>query len=188
MRRNLLIALGVLMVGLSLYASRAEAAVFTTIYDGFGFSGGGAPYSNPVGSFSTSDVLFATHTGYSWHPFGRTDFGADISGVLNVATGGTHTFTLNSDDGSQLYIDNALVVDDGGVHAPGIATGSTALTAGAHSFEVQFFECCGDPAGVDLYLPSGVTYSVPEPATWFLLPGALGLIGGFSRRRKPTRV
>src|SRR5205823_5451560 len=51
------------------------------------------------------------------------------------------------------------VVDNGGSHAPTTASGSAGLVAGLHSFEVQFFECCGDPSGVDLGLPAGVSYA-----------------------------
>jgi hypothetical protein len=146
-------------------ASRAQCGepnggpVHVKVFSGFVASGGGTPYSGFVGACDVPNVMFASSTGYSWHPFSLTDFGADITGTLKVASSGTYTFTLNSDDGSQLYIDGSLVVDDGGTHPPNIASGTAVLTAGFHSFEVQFFECCGDPAGVDLTLPTGVTYA-----------------------------
>src|SRR6185436_10614223 len=38
---------------------------------------------------------------------------------------------------------------------------SVTLNAGTHTFEVQFFECCGGPSGVDLTLPAGVIYVAP---------------------------
>ncbi len=128
------------------------------IYSGFSTTGGGAPYSGLVGSLKAGSISFATDTGYNWHPFGRGSFGADIKGVLNVAADGTYTFKLDSDDGSLLYIDGTVVVDNGGAHAPEVASGSTLLTAGSHKFEVQFFEDFGGPSGVDLILPDGVTY------------------------------
>src|SRR5262249_1367969 len=64
-------------------------------------------------------------------------------------------------DGSLLFIDGIQVVDNGGTHTPATATGDATLTAGSHCFEVQFFECCGDPSGVDLILPEGVIYGCP---------------------------
>jgi hypothetical protein len=112
-----------------------------------------------TGSFTAPGITFATDTGYNWHPFGLSDFDADIRGCLKVDADGTYTFTLNSDDGSQLFIDGTLVVDDGGVHGPQVVSGSAGLTAGTHSFEVTFFECCGGPSGVDLKLPAGVSYT-----------------------------
>jgi len=145
-------------------SDNCDSAIQVSIYSGFGTTGGGAPYSGLVGTFAATGVSFATDTGYLWHPFGLTDFGADITGTLVVAADDTYTFSLDSDDGSVLLIDGALVVDDGGTHAPGGSSGSVLLTAGTHTFEVQFFECCGDPSGVDLTLPTGVTYATGSPA------------------------
>jgi len=130
------------------------------VYFGFQQSGGGAPYSSPLvfGTLAPSDVLFGTATGFNWHPFGLLDFGADITGALAVSADGTYTFTLDSDDGSLLFIDGVLVVDNGNTHGPTAISGTATLSAGTHPFEIQFFECCGGPSGVDLILPQGVSY------------------------------
>ncbi len=149
-------------------ASRAQCQepnggpVHVQIFSGFVENAGGEPYSGPVGACDVPDVMFAADNAYNWHPFSQGSFGADITGTLKVASSGTYTFTLNSDDGSQLFIDGSLVVDDGagsGGHAPTVVSNSTFLTAGFHSFEVQFYECCGGTSGVDLTLPTGVTYA-----------------------------
>jgi hypothetical protein len=132
-----------------------------SIYSGFVPAGGGAPYSGLVGSFVSGDVMFATDTGYDWHPFGLDEFGADITGYLNVAANGTYTFTLDSDEGSLLFIDGNLVVNNGDPHDQATATGDASLMGGLHCFEVQFFKCCGGSSGVDLILPAGVTYACP---------------------------
>jgi hypothetical protein len=142
-------------------APLCENAVQVEIYTGHSRIGGGAPYSGFVGSFTSSRVSFAAETGYNWHPFSLNDFGADITGYLDVAAAGTYTFALNSDDGSLLFIDGSLVVDNGGAHAPRVTIGSANLTAGRHCFEVQFFECCSGESGVDLILPPGVLYGCP---------------------------
>jgi hypothetical protein len=117
-------------------------------------------------------------------------FGADITGTINVATTGTYLFTLNSDDGSYLFIDGNLVVNDGGNHFPQVASNSVLLTAGIHSLEVQFHEDGTIFSGVDLNLSSGVTYvssSVPEGGSTFtMLSGVVGLLGALARGlRKP---
>ena len=180
-----------LAIAVLLFASVALTANTVDVYSNFACcSGGGAPYSNLVGVINSPDVLFLTDSGFNWHPFFLTDFGADIFGTFDVASTGTYNFTLNSDDGSLLFIDGGLVVDHGGP-TPVLqdVTGSTALSAGSHPFEIQFFECCGGDSGVDLYLPNGVTYGnnpavVPEPNTILILGiGSLVLLKYRNRRK-----
>jgi hypothetical protein len=134
-----------------------EGGIIVSVYTGHTQSGGGAPYSGLVGAFIASGVSFATETGYAWHPFGLGDFGASITGGLSVPIDGDYTFSLNSDDGSLLLIEGAVVVDAGGVHGPDGASGSTFLTAGIHSFEVQFFEPLLDEQRYVQKPPSGLT-------------------------------
>ncbi len=185
--RNLLsaVVLAAAIVGAS---SVASAQVTTNVYTGHSGSGGGAPFSGLVGTLNTPDVQFGTSTSFNWHPFGEFDFGSDSTGSLSVAASGTYTFSLVSDDGSQAFIDSVLVVDDGGAHGPNASVGSVFLTAGVHSFEVQFFECCGGASGVDFNLPSGVTFTngVPEPGVWALMLVGFAGLGAALRRRRPA--
>ncbi len=156
------------------FSARADL-VTVSLYSTFSSqSGGGAPYSGFVGNITAPDVMFGTDTGYFWSPLGLTEFGADITGALLIPTIGSYTFGLESDDGSLFFIDNTLVADHGGP-SPIFdqVTGTATLTAGVHPFEIQFFECCAGHSGVDLTLPSNVTYTAPpptpEPATLALL-------------------
>ena len=177
--------LSISLILVLILAQDAKADLNVDIYSGHSGTGGGAPYSGLVGSFTSPDVMFATNTGYAWHPFGLGVFGADITGFLNVPVNGNYTFTLNSDDGSQLFIDGGLVVDNGGAHGPQVASGSISLSAGLHPFEVQFFEDFGGPSGVDLYLPTDVNYGspVPEPSTMLLLGSGLLGLAGYGRKK-----
>jgi Ca-activated chloride channel family protein len=135
-------------------------AVTVDIYSGHTQVGGGAPYSNLVTSFVSPDIMFGTNSGWNWFPLGdQLDFGAEMTGCLRVAADAIYEFGLNSDDGSMLYIDGVLVVDNGGGHPPLLVYDETFLTAGKHAFKVEFFEDFGGASGVDLILPDGVTYA-----------------------------
>src|ERR1700732_4256796 len=94
-----------LLVAVGAYAAPANANVITNIYSGVSGTPSGAPYSGFVGSLSTPGVNFATDFGFNWPPFGLGSFGSDTIGTLNAGAGGSQTFTLNSDDGSELFID-----------------------------------------------------------------------------------
>lgn len=181
-----ILAVMALMAAVPAVAEAVQVDIFktyTTCDDGEKCNGG-APYSDPAGSFFSPDVLFATNTGYLWEPFGLASFGALISGYLYAASEGTFSFTLNSDDGSMLYINDVLVVDNGddNGHPPRTVSGLAFLSQGIHPFRVEFFEDFGGFSGIDLYLPRDVSY-VPEPLTLILLGIGLSGIAGLRSRK-----
>src|SRR6478609_1662433 len=63
---------------------------------------------------------------------------------LDITTAGSYTFRLLSDDGSELLIDGAQVIDNDGLHGatPG-KEGSVTLTAGVKKLRINFFEAGG---------------------------------------------
>lgn len=179
----------VAMTGLAVCATvqPVNAQVTTDIFAGFIPAGDGTPFSGFVGTLSTPGITFATDNGYAWHPFGLGSFGAHSYGTLSVAATGVHTFVLDSDDGSKLFIDGFLVIDNGGAHGPFAVSGSVFLTAGLHTLDVNFWEDFGGPSGVDLHLAPGTMFVsgvVPEPETYAMLLAGLGLLGFAARRRK----
>ena len=85
---------------------------------------------------------------------------------LTVPSTGTYEFRLRSDDGSELLIDEALVIDHDGLHGAEDKDGSVELTAGVHALRVNFFEAGG---GQELRLswrkPGDTAFTVvPETA------------------------
>ena len=68
------------------------------------------------------------------------NFAIRFQAELEIKTPGIYTFELTSDDGSQLYIDGALVVDNDGVHPTMIGRGRRQLTTGMHSVEIRYFQ------------------------------------------------
>jgi hypothetical protein len=65
-------------------------------------------------------------------------------GQIEIEVGGDYTFSTESDDGSMLYIDEQLVVDNDGIHAMRAMPGSVMLDPGEHDVTVTYFENTGD--------------------------------------------
>ena len=74
---------------------------------------------------------------------GLNNFTVRFTSEFDVTTGGTYTFWSGSDDGSRLYIDGNLVVNNDGAHSYAELSGTIALTAGRHTIRVDFFEVTG---------------------------------------------
>jgi hypothetical protein len=95
------------------------------------------------------DSLSAYHTGTVNNlvltPRTQDDyFGFRFTGYIEVPEDGTYYFYLASDDGSQLFIDNKLIVDNDGLHSAGEdVRGAIGLQAGKHLIEVRYFERTG---------------------------------------------
>lgn len=70
-------------------------------------------------------------------------FSARWEGRLGVESPGKYTFYLTSDDGSRLFLDNALVVDNWGGHAAVTKVGTVELGKGAHPLRVEYFDEIG---------------------------------------------
>jgi putative heme-binding domain-containing protein len=67
-------------------------------------------------------------------------FALRFSGMLQVPKAGKYTFHLSSDDGSRLYLDGKLVVNNDGLHGMGDKNGSVDLSAGPHAIVVTYFD------------------------------------------------
>jgi hypothetical protein len=97
--------------------------------------------------------------GVNWYtsgPFGWADYWVITqSRTLYASQDGTYYFNTTSDDGSWLWVDGKLVVNNGGLHGQQTATGSIDLTAGYHWVYVKFFEWGGDAYTAYQYQPPG---------------------------------
>ena len=65
------------------------------------------------------------------------------TGFVDVPASEVWAFTLSSDDGSQLWIDGKLVVDNDGLHSSSAKSGVAALEAGPHAIEIGWFNATG---------------------------------------------
>ncbi|MBN2803702.1 MAG: hypothetical protein JXR91_11445 [Deltaproteobacteria bacterium] len=67
-------------------------------------------------------------------------FAIKYTGMFNLAEGGEYNFRINSDDGTKLYIDGELVVNNDGVHPPESKSRKINLEAGDHELVLEYFQ------------------------------------------------
>jgi hypothetical protein len=70
-------------------------------------------------------------------------FGFHYEGYIQVPADGAYTFWIGSDDGSNLYVDGRLLVDNDGLHSLAEKSGAAALAAGPHPIAIDYFEKTG---------------------------------------------
>ncbi len=96
-----------------------------------------------VGSIYTPSLNIPTRQFTQGFP-GVTDhfewFAIDYNGEFRVGVPTLYKFRLISDDGSKLFIDSKLVIDNDGTHGTRMKEGSISLKPGKHTIEVQYFQ------------------------------------------------
>lgn len=93
---------------------------------------------------SLTPVATGTATTIDVSPRLRDDyFGLRFTGTFIAPVAGDYTFYTISDDGSRLYINGSMVVDNDGLHGSQERTGVITLAAGAHELVVDYFEAAG---------------------------------------------
>ncbi len=121
-------------------------------------------WQSPVGTIYTEELDIPKRDFREGFP-GITDrfewFAIRYTGSFHVMEGGKYRFRLRSDDGSRLYIDNRLVVDNDGAHPARTKKGRVRLSEGNHTIRVEYFQ--GPRFSVALQL-------------WILPPGGQSII------------
>jgi S1-C subfamily serine protease len=67
-----------------------------------------------------------------------------LEGYIDIPATGVWTIAIASDDGSRLYLDGALLVDNDGAHPMQWASGRGRWQQGLHPVRIEFFEATGD--------------------------------------------
>src|SRR5215471_13566390 len=103
-------------------------------------------------------------------------FAIDYTGKFWINNPGNYQFSLSSDDGSKLYIDDLLVIQNDGIHATRTERGEVRLSFGSHRIRVSYFQ--GPRYRISLMLsvsPPGRAWRVfsinefkppPDPEDW----------------------
>jgi hypothetical protein len=126
-------------------------------------------------AFTVIDSTIAMHELQSrFEAFGPNPFSVSWRGFLAVEKEGRYDFATRSDDASLLFVDGALIVDNGGTHGPWPRVGTVVLSAGFHPVELKFQQFGGSydlelawrpegrPAGT---IPRSALLS-DEPTSW----------------------
>jgi hypothetical protein len=66
--------------------------------------------------------------------------GLHFQGWINIPETGVYSFYTISDDGSRLYIDDHMIVDNDGCHGDLEKSGDRALAVGRHRFRLEYFQ------------------------------------------------
>ena len=123
----------------------------------------GQSWSDPAGTGTDTQIEFTDQGGSTWpiSMVGRQDnFSVNWDGYINVPADADYSFRLTSDDGSWLWVDETLLIDNGGDHSSQARFGTVHLGAGYHHIVVRMYEN-GGAAVADLddaILPS-TTYA-----------------------------
>jgi PA14 domain len=132
-------------------------------------------------------------------------FGIEYTGFFKANKEGEYVFRLLSDDGSKLFIDDSLIINNDGLHGAFAKTGKITLDDSRHSIKIQYFQ--GPRYQIALQLFASVNSSKEEifPGNnfilytesphdnklyYFLIPGGLillFLIFVFWRRNKKKK-
>jgi len=112
------------------------------------------------------DIGFQTTAG-AFATSGRSDeVGAVFTGYVDVASTGFYTFSIESDDGSRMFIGDDLLIDNDGEHAMVEKAGTIGLMAGRHQVRIEFFENLGGAGLVARYETAGLPRQIIPEEAW----------------------
>lgn len=98
---------------------------------------------DPLGVIYTSELNVTPRSFREGFP-GVTDrfewFAIDYSGRFWAQKPGLYRFEITSDDGSKLYIDGQLIVNNDGIHPPVTKLASVPLDVGVHRIRISYFQ------------------------------------------------
>lgn len=91
-------------------------------------------------------------------------FGIRYKTYVKIDKPGLYKFYTSSNDGSKLYINGKLIVDNDGLHGPVQKSGDINLTVGMHEVQVDYFQGGGSKVLMVYYSSKGVEYQ-PIPGS-----------------------
>jgi hypothetical protein len=101
-------------------------------------------------------------------PVPREKFVLRFEGFIRIPRFGEYTFFTSSNDGSNLYIDDHLVVNNDGEHGTRRLSGAIHLTPGMHRIRVEYFQSGGSQNLEVFYRSDNIPYQ-PVPGSVLFL-------------------
>jgi hypothetical protein len=87
-------------------------------------------------------------------------FAALETGFLKVDTSGRYTLALSSSDGSQLWLDGALLINNNGVHPMRTRARTIRLSTGLHALRITYFDNTDSPGLILSWSGPGIVQEV----------------------------
>ncbi len=99
-------------------------------------------------------------------------FASRHTGYLEVSTAGRYTLDLSSSDGSKLWLDGKLLINNNGLHPMRQRSRTIALSAGLHVLRVDYFENSGKAGLILSWAGPGIAKQVIPAGNLFQGPAA----------------
>lgn len=126
------------------------------------------PNWNLSGSFAKTEATKELTSPYPTDKrFKRNNFSLRAIGVFSPLRAGHYKFFLKSDDGSSLYINNRLVIDNGGIHPAELKADTVFFRRGLHLIVVEYFQNLGNAVLEFNWLETGETDKSTDLSTLF---------------------
>lgn len=108
------------------------------------FTNGTIKFATTIANFNvanqSSNNIFGSFTAAQQALIGNTNYAVDCHGYLNTPVSGNYTFSLGSDDGSELVIDEQPVINMPNLQAFASKNATVPLYSGLHTFNVFYFQ------------------------------------------------
>jgi hypothetical protein len=99
-------------------------------------------------------------------------FGLAFEGFIEAPVTGVYSFSILSDDGSQLFIDDTLVANNDGCHGDLEKSGEIALEKGKHRIRLLYFQN-GSGKSLQIFFTAPGAEKKEIPAGLFSHPEAM---------------
>ena len=93
----------------------------------------------------------------------KVNFALQLKSFIQIDKAGRYSFYVTSNDGSKMYIDNNLLVDNDGEHGTKEMSNSLSLDKGRHEIRIDYFQSGGQKTLLAAYSSDDIRYQpIPE--------------------------